>query len=59
GSAEREPALGPAGRRGGRVQAGGSPCGGRATSLESGANRVAFVRDGDGPINLELSWNAG
>jgi hypothetical protein len=26
---------------------------------ESGANRVAFVRDGDGPINLELSWNAG
>jgi hypothetical protein len=34
------------------------PPGGKAR-WEGGANRVAFVRDGDGPMNLELSWNAG
>ncbi|HEX4628732.1 MAG TPA: alpha-amylase family glycosyl hydrolase, partial [Gemmatimonadales bacterium] len=34
------------------------PAGG-APRWESGANRVAFVREGDGPMNLELSWNAG
>jgi hypothetical protein len=34
------------------------PAGG-APRWESGANRVAFVGDGDGPMNLDVSWNAG